>query len=84
MIDIKRLRQDPDGTRAALARRQDPSAIATLDRILDLDRQRREILVRAEALKAERNVATEEVAKRKRAGSRPMSCSPRSRSRRMQ
>ena len=49
MIDIKRLRQDPDGTRAALARRQDPSAIATLDRILDLDRQRRELLVRAES-----------------------------------
>jgi seryl-tRNA synthetase len=68
VIDIKRLRQDPDGTRAAIARRQDPSAIATLDRILELDRQRREILVRAEALKAERNAATEEVAKRKRAG----------------
>ncbi len=68
MIDIKRLRQDPDGTRAALARRLDPSATAALDRILDLDRRRREILVRVETLKAERNAATEEVAKRKRAG----------------
>ena len=68
MIDIKRLRQDPDGTRAALARRIDPSAIATLDRILDLDRRRRDILVRAETLKAERNAATEEVAQRKSAG----------------
>lgn len=68
MIDIKRLRQDPDGTRAALARRQDPSALETIDRILDLDRRRRDILVRAETLKAERNAATEEVAKRKRAG----------------
>jgi hypothetical protein len=68
VIDIKRLRQDPDGTRAALARRLDPSAINSIDRILDLDRQRREILVRVETLKAERNAATEEVAKRKRAG----------------
>ena len=68
MIDIKRLRQDPDGTRAALARRLDPSAGAALDRLLELDRQRRDLLVRAEALKAERNAATEEVAKRKRAG----------------
>ncbi len=67
MIDIKRLRQDPDGTRAALARRMDSSAVETLDRILDLDRQRRELLVRAETLKAERNLATEEVARRKRA-----------------
>ena len=68
MIDIKRLRQDPDGTRAALARRLDPSAINGIDRILELDRKRREILVRAETLKAARNAATEEVAKRKRAG----------------
>lgn len=68
MIDIKRLRQDPEGTRAALARRLDPTAGAALDRLLDLDRQRRDLLVRAEALKAERNAATEEVARRKRAG----------------
>ncbi len=68
MIDLKRLRQDPEGTRAALARRMDPSASATLEQILALDRRRRDILVRAETLKAERNAATEDVAKRKRAG----------------
>jgi seryl-tRNA synthetase len=67
VIDVKRLRQDPAGSRASLMRRGDPSLSATLDVMLDLDRQRRDLLVRVEALKAERNAATEEVAKRKRA-----------------
>ena len=35
--------------------------------MLELDRQRRELLVRVEALKAERNAASDEVARRKRA-----------------
>lgn len=67
MIDLKRLRQDPEGCRASLLRRGDPSLGAVLDQLLDLDRQRRELLVRVEALKAERNAASEEVARRKRA-----------------
>ena len=67
MIDLKRLRQDPDGSRASLLRRLDPSVGPLLDAILELDRQRRELLVQSESLKAERNAATEEVARRKRA-----------------
>jgi seryl-tRNA synthetase len=67
VIDLKRLRQDPEGSRRSLARRGDPSLDAVLDAVLELDRQRREVLVRAEALKAERNAATEEVARLKRA-----------------
>lgn len=68
MIDLKRLRQDPEGSRAILLRRRDPAVAALVDELLDLDRRRRELLVRVEALKAERNSATEEVARRKRAG----------------
>jgi seryl-tRNA synthetase len=67
VIDLKRLRQDPDGSRASLLRRRDSWVGPLLDAILDLDRQRRELLVRVETLKAERNAATEEVARRKRA-----------------
>ena len=67
MIDVKRLRQDPEGARASLMRRGDPSLGATLDALLDLDRQRRDLLVRVESLKAERNAASDEVARRKRA-----------------
>ncbi|MDZ4864800.1 MAG: serine--tRNA ligase, partial [Gemmatimonadota bacterium] len=68
MIDLRQLRQDPAGVRAALSRRRDPSLLALLDQLDDLDRQRREVLTRVEALKAERNIASEEVARRKKAG----------------
>jgi seryl-tRNA synthetase len=67
VIDLKRLRQDPEASRASLLRRRDPSIGPLLDAILELDRQRRELLVQAESLKAERNAASEEVARRKRA-----------------
>jgi seryl-tRNA synthetase len=68
VIDIKRLRQDPEAVRAALRRRLDPAVDAMIDRMLDLDRRRREALVQVETLKASRNAASEEVARRKRAG----------------
>jgi seryl-tRNA synthetase len=68
MIDLKRLRQDPDGVRAALRRRLDPATESGVDGLLALDRRRRELLVRVETLKAERNTASEEVARRKKAG----------------
>jgi seryl-tRNA synthetase len=67
VIDLKRLRQDPESSRASLLRRGDPSLGPLLDGLLELDRQRRELLVRVETLKAERNAASEEVARRKRA-----------------
>ena len=66
MIDLKRLRQDPEGSRAGLLRRLDGSVAQAVDSLLGLDRERRELLVRAEKLKAERNTASEEVARRKR------------------
>jgi seryl-tRNA synthetase len=68
VIDIKLLRQDADGVRAALARRRDAAIDASLDRLAVLDRHRREVLTRNEALKAQRNLASEEVARRKKAG----------------
>jgi seryl-tRNA synthetase len=67
VIDLKLLRQDPEASRAALLRRRDPSLGPLLDELLELDRRRRELLVEAETLKAERNAASEEVARRKRA-----------------
>jgi seryl-tRNA synthetase len=67
VIDVKRLRQDPIATRASLMRRGDPSLGTTLDAMLALDQRRRDLLVRVERLKAERNAASDEVARRKRA-----------------
>jgi seryl-tRNA synthetase len=48
-------------------RRGDPGLAAILDEMLDLDRLRRDVLVRVEGLKAERNAASDEVARRKKA-----------------
>ncbi|MSR07394.1 MAG: serine--tRNA ligase [Gemmatimonadetes bacterium] len=66
MIDIKQLREAPDRLRQALRRRRralDP----LIDEIVALDMQHRQVLQKAERLKAERNAASEEVARRKRA-----------------
>ncbi len=68
MIDIRELRADPEGTIASLSRRADPDLPDLLRDILALDARRRTLLATVEARKAERNAATEEVARRKRSG----------------
>lgn len=68
MIDIRELRADPEGTIASLARRADPDLPDLLRDILALDARRRALIATVEAHKAERNAATEEVARRKRSG----------------
>ena len=52
MIDIRKLRDDPEAMRAALAGK---GAAAALDDILALDEQRRRVLAEAQALKTRRN-----------------------------
>jgi len=65
VIDIRLLRESPDEVKAALARRGGELGPA-LDAALRLDERRRSILQQAEKLKAQRNKASEEVARRKR------------------
>jgi seryl-tRNA synthetase len=66
VIDLRLLRQDPEGSRAALLRRGDSALGGALDGILDLDRRWRALVAEGERLKAERNAQSEEVARRKR------------------
>ncbi len=56
MLDLKRIREDPDGVRAALARRGDHAA-RELDRVIALDASRRALLPELEGLRAEQNEA---------------------------
>lgn len=65
MLDLKRIRQDPDPAREALARR---GAEADLDEILLLDERRRELLPAVEQGRARQNAASEEIAATKRKG----------------
>ena len=65
MLDLKLLRADPDGVRAALARRGDDDK---LDAVLALDARRRELLPEVEALRAEQNEANAGIAAAKQVG----------------
>jgi seryl-tRNA synthetase len=65
MLDLKVIRRDPEGVRAALARRGDDPG---LDRVLELDARRRAILPELEGLRAEQNEANQAIAAAKRAG----------------
>ena len=56
MLDLKLIREDPDGVRAALARRGEGAADG-LDRVIALDVRRRELLPALEGLRAEQNEA---------------------------
>jgi seryl-tRNA synthetase len=68
VLDIKRLRAEPDAARAALARRDDPDLVALLDSALALDEARRDLIGQVEELKQQRNKASKEVGERKRRG----------------
>lgn len=52
MIDLRLLREDPDGVRRALARRG-PQFGAVLDEVIELDQQRRAAVPQVDALRAE-------------------------------
>jgi seryl-tRNA synthetase len=65
MLDIKLIREEPDFIRNALARR----GIATnIESLMKLDSERRKCITEVEALKRERNVSSEEIGRKKKAG----------------
>ena len=63
--DLKLLQKNPEVVAAALAKRHSPLNMRTFE---ELDNKRRELLAQVEALKAERNRASAEVARLKRNG----------------
>ena len=65
VLDLKLLQKNPEVVAAALAKRHSPLSMRTFE---ELDNKRRELLAQVEALKAERNRASAEVARLKRNG----------------
>lgn len=65
MLDLKRLRSEPDVVRASLERRGGADG---LDRVIELDEQRRSLLPQLEALRAEQNAANEAISAAKASG----------------
>jgi seryl-tRNA synthetase len=68
MLDINLIREKPEVVRKSLTDRQmDPGPV---DEILALDEQRRQLIQKVEALKAERNAVSKEIGRMKEAGER--------------
>ncbi|MBU0983443.1 MAG: serine--tRNA ligase [candidate division Zixibacteria bacterium] len=65
MLDIKLIRENPEAIRAGAEKKNEKCDI---DLILQLDEQRRVIIRKVEALKAERNRVSGEIAKNKKTG----------------
>ena len=66
MLDIKFIREQPDLVRENCTRKlSDPGRV---DSVLEFDAQRRHLIHEAEDLKAQRNVVSQEVAAKKKAG----------------
>jgi seryl-tRNA synthetase len=57
VLDLKAIREDPEPARRALARRA-PELVADLDRLLDLDADRRRLTTEVEELRAQQNRAS--------------------------
>ena len=64
MLDVKRIRNDFDALSEKLATR---GVVAeTLNELKELDVKRRELLIKSEELKAQRNIASDDIAQAKR------------------
>ena len=68
MLDIRRLRSEPETVKAAVARRATAGLLDALDEILMLDGRRRVALSEVNDLKAQRNEVSKEVGRIKRDG----------------
>jgi len=60
MLDLRAIREDPEPFRRGLARRT-PELADDVDRLLDLDRERRELIAEIDDLRAEQNRASKEI-----------------------
>jgi seryl-tRNA synthetase len=68
VLDLRRIREDPDELRAALQRR-DPGLSAALDEVLAKDQEWRSATTAAETLRAQQREHSERIAAGKRSGS---------------
>jgi seryl-tRNA synthetase len=69
MLELRRIREAPSEVRAELARRGKPLEIdEAIERLINLDEERRGLIGEGDALKAHRNAASKEIGERKRRG----------------
>jgi seryl-tRNA synthetase len=66
MLDLNRIRTEPDAVKAGLARKGVPAS--EVDAVLELDERRREAIVKAEGLKSRRNEVSKQIGILKKQG----------------
>ncbi len=67
MLDIKRIKENPDAIKAGM-RAKEVDCDAAIDRILELDKQRRELISDTETKKAQQNKVSKQIPQLKKAG----------------
>jgi seryl-tRNA synthetase len=65
MLDIKFIRENPELVRRGIENKNEKNKI---DELLELDKQRRDIITKSEELKAKKNQVSQEVARLKKTG----------------
>jgi seryl-tRNA synthetase len=68
MLDLKRIREEPEFVRERLAVRNKPELLAQIDELLALDEERRAVITRSDQARARRNEVSPQVGKLKQAG----------------
>lgn len=68
MLDIKRIRNDLEGVKKAMAIRGEAFDLGMLDKVVMLDEKRRSIITEVETLKSERNTKSQQIPKLKKQG----------------
>ncbi|PJI08341.1 MULTISPECIES: serine--tRNA ligase [Clostridium] len=68
MLDLKKIRNNPEEIKKALTNRGEDFDVSVIDELVKLDEDRRKKLVEVENLKSKRNKDSGEIAKLKRAG----------------
>jgi seryl-tRNA synthetase len=67
MLDLKRIREEPDLVRARLTKRGKPELLQQIDHVLALDAERRTVITRVDQARARRNEVSPQVGKLKQA-----------------
>lgn len=68
MLDLKRIRTNPEEIKKALTNRGEDFDLTNIDKVVEIDEKRRQLLVEVENLKNKRNKESGEIAKLKREG----------------
>lgn len=66
MLDLKKIRSNPEGVKEAMKMRGEAFDLSLIDKVVELDEARRKLLAEVETMKSKRNSDSAEIAKLKR------------------